>query len=448
MTTAESTVADALVERPLTSRELQAALGRSQAWTSTALGALGQRIVRLRSGRRVRYALARDAFGGDDRIPVHTVDECGHAHPLQDVRPLVHGEFAIEGVSGAPARPWLGDSGNRLHRDLPWFLYDARPQGFVGRAIAALLHRRDARFPTDPRRWSCEHVGRYLVANGHDLPGNLRIGHAATLRVDHAVRRYTTNDYPGLAEAALANEVPGSSAAGEQPKFAVYCADRAAHVLVKFSPADDGVAAGRWRDVLLTEHLAARALLDAGIPAAQTRLIDAGGRRFLESVRFDRVGERGKVSMLSLSSVDAAFAGEGDGWTRSMRTLHGRDLVTDTDLETVTLLEAFGHRIGNLDMHLRNVSLRVDGDAFRLCPAYDMCSMALAPVRGEARPVDGTRFDVAAADFEGGVRGSGGAATFDVARELARAFWVRVHGDGRASDALARLAAERSRSVV
>ena len=433
---AETDLTRALTARALTSRELRATLGRSQAWVSTALGALGPRVVRLRSGRSVRYALARDAFDAGDRIPVHVVDGDGTSRPLLDVRPLAHGGFAVEPRTDEGGdRPWLGDSGDGVFRDLPWFMYDARPQGFVGRAVAGLVHRADERFPPDPRHWSAEHVGRYLVANGDDLPGNLRIGSAAVLRVGAPPRRHVPADYPALAEAALANEVPGSSAGGEQPKFAVYRAERAAHVLVKFSPRDSGAVAARWRDVLLTEHLAALTLREAGVPTADTRLIDADGRRFLESIRFDRVGERGRASTFSLSSVDAAFAGMGDGWTRSMRALRDRSLVRAEHVEAVAMLEAFGRRIGNTDMHLGNVSLAVDGDGFRPVPVYDMCSMLLAPVGGEARAVGPPRPDAPDAGPP-----DAGAASLDVARELAHAFWSRVRRDDRASGDLTALA--------
>lgn len=435
----ESDLKRVLAAGPRTSRELQAALGRSQSRVSTALGALGTSVVRLRAGRTVRYALVRDAFDAGDRLPVRTVDRDGVSHPLLDVRPLAHGGFAVEVPPAETFRGWLGDSGDGLCRDLPWFLYDVRPQGFVGRGIAARANRIERRFPSDPRYWTAEHVGRYLVADGGDLPGNLLVGRAAALGRRPAPRRYGSADYPALAEAALAGDVPGSSAGGEQPKFAVYSAERSAHVLVKFSPAGDDGPARRWQDVLLTEHLAAVTLREAGIPAAETRLLDLAGRRFLESARFDRVGERGRASMFSLSSVDAAFTGEGEGWARAMAALRDRSLVRDGDVEAVALLERFGRRIGNTDMHLGNVSLAVDEDAFRPVPVYDMCTMALAPMRGEVRPLDPERLAVAArasADV-----GTGRAeASDDPAVELAHRFWARVRSDARASDELVALA--------
>ena len=55
------------------------------------------------------------------------------------------------------------------------------------------------------------------------------------------------------------------------------------HVIVKFSPTGDGAIARRWRDILIAEFHAAEALHAESWPAAETRLIEAGDRLFLES---------------------------------------------------------------------------------------------------------------------------------------------------------------------
>ena len=122
-----------------------------------------------------------------------------------------------------------------------------------------------------------------------------------------------------------------------------------------------------------------------------------------------------------------------------MRALRDRSLVRDEHVEAVAMLEAFGRRIGNTDMHLGNVSLAVDGDGFRPVPVHDMCSMVLAPVGGEARSVQPP-----GPDAPGAGPPDAGAASLDVARELARAFWSRVRRDDRASGELVALAARAS----
>ncbi|MDV7401567.1 hypothetical protein RZS08_59665, partial [Arthrospira platensis SPKY1] len=81
-------------------------------------------------------------------------------------------------------------------------------------------------------------------------------------------------------------------------------------VLVKFSAADDSAASQRWRDLLVCEALALQTLADAGIPAAITELVEAQGRIFLQSRRFDRTPQ-GRVGMVSLEVYDRQYIGQG-----------------------------------------------------------------------------------------------------------------------------------------
>ena len=95
---------------------------------SAQLKRLGERVVRLRTGRSVGYTLAHPAFGAGDRLPVWAVDARGDRSWTRDVRPLAAGRFAVETRAGGSSL-WLGDGGNGLYADLPWFLQDLRPQG-------------------------------------------------------------------------------------------------------------------------------------------------------------------------------------------------------------------------------------------------------------------------------------------------------------------------------
>lgn len=101
--------------------------------------------------------------------------------------------------------------------------------------------------------WAADHIGRYLVSNGDDLPGNLKFGGLAHLRLRRKPVPHTSEDYPELAESTMDGTTPESSAGGEQPKFTAFCKERSAHVIVKFSPKDEGPVAVRWRDILVTE---------------------------------------------------------------------------------------------------------------------------------------------------------------------------------------------------
>lgn len=113
------------------------------------------------------------------------------------------------------------------------------------------------------------------------------------------------SEYVRLAEQAARGEVPGSSAGGEQPKFVSYVQtpDGPRHVIVKFTLDDHNPVTGRWRDLLLAEHLALETLNESGIPAVRTRIVDSGFQRFLEIERFDRVGVSGRKGLISMKHL-------------------------------------------------------------------------------------------------------------------------------------------------
>lgn len=373
-----------LARGPASSSEIQAATGISQAGVSRWLRSMGSRIIRVKVGRSPQYMMTRNAFGGDDRLPLFMVDPHGNDTVVGYLRPLAHGAFYLEKLPGLPS-VLLGDRGDGLFPSLPYFLYDLAPQGFIGRQIAAKMAEQSD-FPGDPKHWTADHIGRYLLSNGDDLPGNLKFGAPAQTRLPRKPAAHSPEDYPQLAENAMAGAIPGSSAGGEQPKFTSYREEISSHVIVKFSPKGDNAITARWRDILITEFHASETIRAAKLPAAETRLIEREGRVFLESRRFDRIGEHGRHSMISLQYVDAEFAGVGHGWHRVMNALHDRRLVSRQDLCDTAVLWYFGKLIHNTDMHLGNLSLGIDGDLFRILPVYDMCSMGFAPKSGEVRP--------------------------------------------------------------
>ena len=140
----------------------------------------------------------------------------------------------------------------------------------------------------------------------------------------------------------------------------------------------------RWRDLLLAEHLALQTLRDAGIPAAETRVIDHGLQRFLQVRRFDRIGERGRRGVFSLAALDAEFVGAGTGgWHLIADRLASSGTITREAAEGATLLYAFGTLIGNTDMHTGNISFVSEhGRPYSLAPAYDMLPMTFSPRSG------------------------------------------------------------------
>jgi len=414
-----------LSRAPATSKEIQAATDLSQAAVSRQLRNMGDSIIRLPSGRSPKYAMTCNAFGGDDQLPLYMVDAHGNNTFVALIRPLAHGGFFVEPLTGMPA-VLLGEGRNGLYDDLPYFLDDLRPQGFLGRQIATEMASQSDDFPSDPKNWSTDHVGRYLVSNGDDLPGNFKFGQQAHLRVRRKPVVTTASDYPELANSVMSGVIPGSSAGGEQLKFTAFCGDRSAHVIVKFSPQGDSDVARRWRDILITEYHATEAIHSQNFPAAETRLIENGGRLFLESQRFDRAGEYGRMPMLSLQSVDAEFTGLGIGWPQVMNALLKEKLISGSHVYDAEFLWSFGRLINNTDMHLGNLSLGIEGSVFRLLPVYDMCSMGFAPKSSEVLPYDFTPPELKGLNLED--------ASLSQVKKMAHDFWKRVTKDERISD--------------
>ncbi|MGE0100496.1 MAG: type II toxin-antitoxin system HipA family toxin YjjJ [Hydrogenophaga sp.] len=400
-----------------TSPELQARLGVSQPTVSRALAPLlrsGQ-VLRAGAARSRRYLLPRPIEGVGNEVPMMRVDALGRASAFGRMVPLPGGRFWVDEADGL----------SELHEGLPWFLQDMRPQGFMGRTFAHA--HPELRLPGDLRHWSDDDVLKALVQAGDDLPGNLIVGQPAFERFHTLPQRLSRVgnpdvEYPRLAEQSMQGTLPGSSAGGEQPKFCTTLAGRS--VIVKFSPAGQAPSELRWRDLLVCEHLALHTLAQHGVPAAETRIVIAGGRVFLEAQRFDRT-ERGRIGMVSLLVYDGQYVGQMDEWAATSQRMAERRLLVEEDAAHLRLLDAFGALIGNTDRHYGNISLLLDDDDWRLSPTYDMLPMLYAPVNGElvtrdfnARPLAPTVHTVN---------------EWPRACELAAAFWAMVTDDERIS---------------
>ena len=411
---------------PATSKEIQVATGLSQSAVARQLRGMGNNIIRFQNGRSPRYAATRNAFGGDDKLPLSIVDAHGNTVLAAYIRPLVPGGFFVEAADGMPPL-LLGESNNGLYDDLPFFLFDLSPQGFLGRQIAEEMASQSDDFPTDPRRWNTNHIGRYLVSNGDDLPGNFKFGEQALLRVRRKPVITSDKDYPALADSVMSGVIPGSSAGGEQPKFTAFSGNSSSHVIVKFSPQGNNDVARRWRDILISEYHATKAIHGRNFPAAETRLIEMDSRLFLESRRFDRSGEYGRMSMISLQSIDAEFTGLGSSWPQVLDALLKKKLVGWQHVFDAEYLWCFGRLINNTDMHLGNLSLAIEGSMFRLLPLYDMCSMGFAPKSGgEVPPYSFVPPEPKRVNIKED--------TFGSIKIMARDFWERVASDERISD--------------
>lgn len=401
---------------PATPRQLIDLLKISQPTLSRALTEIGESLVRIGAARSIQYALRDQARNLPD-FPVYRVDFQGQLSLLGTLVPVRADGFVM-----------LQEDGKTLYSPgLPWWLYDMRPQGYLGRAYVA-RHGPALGLPASLTEWSDTHALRALLVHGQDVVGNLLLGNLArdaflsTPLPTPISEDCKADDYVRLAHEAASGETPGSSAGGEQPKFTAYATtpDGPRHVLVKFSEAEAGPVSERWRDLLLAEHLALQTLRDAGISAARSRWLDHRGQRFLEVERFDRTGALGRRGLISLAALDAEFVGSGKGnWPTIARKLAAERHIEPDSARTSELLWAFGTLIGNTDMHNGNLSFIADyGRPYQLAPAYDMTPMGFRPTSGGGLQ-DGLNEATIHADVSNGA--------WRQARVLAKDFLERVH---------------------
>lgn len=401
---------------PLSANQLIENIGISQPTISRALKELGNEIVRIGVAQSIQYAL-RDTTRGLPDIPIYRINTDGRIRQLGTLVPVRPDGFVMCRADGIT-----------LHSDgLPWWLFDMRPQGYLGRAYAA-RHSAELGLPDRLTDWTDTHVLRALFAHGHDVVGNLLLGDrardrflAAPVPVPIAAEQ-KAEEYARLALEAARGEVPGSSAGGEQPKFTSYAmtSDGPQHVIVKFSELEEGPVSDRWRDLLLAEHLALDTLRDAGVPAAKTQILDHGGQRFLEVERFDRIGNLGRREVISLAALDSEFVGTGAGsWPIIARRLAADGQIRQEAEGSANLLWAFGTLIGNSDMHSGNLSfISEHGDCpYDIAPAYDMTPMTFAPRSGGGLPDS-----ISEANIHASVANE----TWRRAEDLARKFLDRV----------------------
>ncbi len=403
-----SATAAALTLGVLGAAELRRRLSVSPATLMRAVRGAGSDVVRIGRGRATQYGLRQSWPALDaSRFPLFRVNERGTAVGAGELVTL-----------SARQSVWLpvGDVSNGL----PVEIADARPSGFLGRHFAAV--HADLRLPDRVSDWSDHHVLLAMSRRGEDSPGNLLVGDESFARwqaLQPASR--LRDDYPALADATTAGHPPGSSAGGERPKFGVFVDGR--HRLVKFAArgGTGDTVSRRWCDLLVLEALALRVVASQGVSAATSRLIETQSHWFLESERFDRVGVRGRVAVLSLAAVhdDAA-----DSWARAAVVLRNAGRLTDDDARRLRWLDAFGALIGNTDRHQYNVVFFPDGPSLRLAPAFDQVSMLYAPSADGQVPVRSFALPHATSDTMD---------VWDDARSAAQTFWHNASDDGRLS---------------
>ncbi|MYM22161.1 type II toxin-antitoxin system HipA family toxin YjjJ [Duganella sp. FT135W] len=349
----------------------------SRLWTSIRGG------VVLGAGKARQYASRRHVSGVDAPIPVFRVSAEGRVDPIGYLD-VLQGEFyAMTSMAGTRYEVYKGT---------PFFFRDLRPQGFLGR-MAPGKHR-DLDLQNNILRWTDEQVLQYISKRSENAVGDLILGNESYARYINSIATEEASiiadenralRYPVLAQNSMQGEAPAASAGGEQPKFTAVIRrqgteDLVEHVIVKFSPKTSTPSGRRWGDLLICEHLALAVLARNGIAAAQTSILELDERVFLEVVRFDRAGLRGRCPMASFSALDGDLGMMDQNWTAVARELGRMGELPDEDIVTVEILDLFGSLIGNTDKHHGNIAVAWTLEKkHRLLDAYDMLPMLYRP---------------------------------------------------------------------
>lgn len=369
----------ALAGGPRSGQQLLESLGISQPTLSRTIRELSATVTMFREpGQRApQYALLRKLpLGLNPRQRVYRFLSSGHIVPYADLEFLVGGSTLERQDAGAI----------RLYDGLPPYMLFAAPSGFLGRQQAQTAARNQP-FPASLKDWSDDHRIAFLFTQGLNLPGNLIFGDQPLQREMDLLQqpRPPAQDkldvYVQLAQ-QLKNESYGSSAGGEQPKF-LWVAEDSGSVIVKFAR-----LGSRMAELLPLEHLALASLANIGLPAAKTQLLARGEFVFLEVQRFDRVGQQGRLGMLSAGAVDDEFFGARDTWPEfAARCVHAA-YFSQQHAEHVGVMAAFSELIGNTDRHFENISLLIgdDGEYLGIAPAYDILPMRYASIGGGLDP--------------------------------------------------------------
>ncbi|MFM2450220.1 MAG: hypothetical protein RIS44_2670 [Pseudomonadota bacterium] len=402
----------ALAERGLASSlELQQLSGKSQPTVSRALQALAPQLVQLGQGKRTRYGRPALIRGLSAQQALWWTDAAGHTRRWGTLTSLSGGRVHVqaEGI-------------DEVTRDqLPWYLSPLKAQGFLGRAWGKAVG-----LGSDPDQWDLEQV-LYAALRVDDAPGAISLGETQgelipELPLDLLQRGA---QYDALAADVQQTLPAGSSAGGEQAKFLTRLAT-GERVLVKFSPPRGTPFGERWHDLLHAELLALQVLRDHGHPVATTRVLETKARTYLESTRFDRLGQDGRRHAVALDAVHAAFVpGARQHWAATCDALVLQRRLSESDAAMARTWWAFGRLINNTDMHFGNLSLWADEPAkavFSLAPLYDMLPMRWRPDSYTGLG-DYTPFELTAVSHAPSVA-------------LARQFWQRLAAHEPVSQAL------------
>ncbi len=404
---------------PSKAKEIYQGMGISQAVFSRLVTTLEDEILVRGRARGTSYAAKREIPGiGRGGVSLYAINEDGDSQKVGHIYGIWPQGYWVESLA-----PQLM---SRRYDDLPYFLYDLKPTGYLGRLIAQEVH--ELGLPRDCELWNGDHSLLYFSVHGVQLPGQFIVGDHALSHHNHSMNEQrhnlaTKEDYPQIANTLLHQLSVGSSAGGEQPKFLSRRKSDNKDVLVKFSPPVNTEVGRRWADLLVCEHLAHKLLNQHNFKAANSQIIEAQGRVFLEIERFDRVGDAvkdaaGRIGVISLLALDLEFVGSTmDSWGETAVELHRSQRIDADSLLQIRQLEFFGSLIANTDMHLGNLSFLCDAEDLRqLAPVYDMLPMFFAPRHGQ----------IWHSDFEPPSPAEASQDTISIITSIALRYWERV----------------------
>ncbi|MGL4726501.1 MAG: type II toxin-antitoxin system HipA family toxin YjjJ [Scandinavium sp.] len=431
-----SAFTDLLLQGPRSAPELRNHLNISQA-TFSRQAAAEEHVVQFGRARATRYALRRPVRGINE-FPLWQVDDAGKAWTFGVLTPCWPRGSCLVALNNGE---WQWFSG------LPWYLSDLRPQGFIGRAWGRRLAAQLA-LPEDIRLWQEDDILFALSLFSGENQGGWLIGETGYQQWLQAAEPTPIPEegklqaYAELARDALAGEVAGSSAGGEQPKFTCLAQrdSQPVQMLVKFTAPQPGAVTRRWADLLIAESVALDVLRNAGIAASQAQVLRSeAGQVFLESRRFDCEGVVGRRALVSLEAVQSEFGPSTSQWPQTVAGLEKQKQVTPETAQSVEKVWAFGRLIANSDMHAGNLSFYLSDAPLLLTPVYDMLPMAFAPTSAGAM-----REESLALKIEPSV--SRGAWMF--AFEQATLFWQQVADDARISAAFRQIAKAMQKELL
>lgn len=163
---------------------------------------------------------------------------------------------------------------------------------------------------------------------------------------------------------------PGTSLGGARPKAGVMN-DEGQLCVAKFPSRNDDYDVGLWEHA---SHLLAK---KSGVTAADTSVIETGGKyHALLSRRFDRTSDGRRKhfasAMTLLGLTDGCDAKTGNGYLDIVDFILQNCCNVEDNLRQLYRRVAFNIAIGNSDDHFRNHGFLLTPKGWTLSPAYDM----------------------------------------------------------------------------